>query len=377
LKGKSGAVTLGDGLAWLPGGDLALSGCWSGMLDFGDGTQRDDGATTAGLFRGFLGVFSPSGTFKSLRPLGETTSNLNGFSGVSADPVTGTTTVASLFVGTESFGTSTPVTANDYDAFALQQEADGGFRWVRGLGGGSYDHAFAAHVTSNGRSLVAGTFNGFVTVGSASYDAGLSNGAFVVTFDGDGGIVASDFLTPLDADGGSGSEARAVATFNGGDIVLGGSYSGQVLAAGTPSPTVPMSMGYPGYDGFVARLGSQPWFVRLGGALYDEVAAVAVDPTTEDVWVLGNFRGTVTFQTNPITSAGNGDIFLARFSKTGTLISVRFFGGPGDDFARGLEIDPFGRVLVAGEFENTASFGSLGNLTSAGDSDVFVGCFEP
>jgi hypothetical protein len=92
--------------------------------------------------------------------------------------------------------------------------------------------------------------------------------------------------------------------------------------------------------------------------------------------VLGDFRGTVTFQTSPITSAGGGDIFLARFSKTGQLLGVRTFGGPGDEFARGLAIDPFGRVLVAGEFENTASFG-VGNLTSAGDTDVFVGCFTP
>jgi hypothetical protein len=103
--------------------------------------------------------------------------------------------------------------------------------------------------------------------------------------------------------------------------------------------------------------------------------AVAVDPATEDVWVLGDFRGTVTFQSTPITSAGSGDIFLMRFDKTGVLQSVRLMGGPGDDFGRSLQIDPFGRALVGGEFENTADFG-VGNLTSAGDNDVFIGCFS-
>ena len=374
LKGRSGAVTLGDGLAWLPNGDLALAGCWSGMLDFGDGVTRDDGALVPGLFRGFLGVFSPSGTARALRPLGETTSNLNGFSGVSADPVTGVTTVAGVFVGTETFGGAASLNAQDYDAFALQQELDGGFRWVQGFGGTSYDHAFAVHASGSGGAVVAGTVSGALGLGGASLDAGDSNGAFAVTLQADGGFGAQEFLEPLPADGGSGSEARAVSTFLNGDVLLGGSYSGQVLASGTPSP---LANGNPGYDGFVARLGLEPWFVRLGGALYDEVAAVAVDRTTEDVWVLGNFRGTVTFQTNPVTSAGNGDIFLARFSKTGTLLSLRTFGGPGEDFARGLEVDPFGRVLVAGEFENTVSFGGVGSLTSAGMSDAFVGCFEP
>ena len=184
------------------------------------------------------------------------------------------------------------------------------------------------------------------------------------------------FLAPDESfDGGyNGAEVKGVAAVPSGGLVAVGSYNGKVLASGV---TPPLSLGSPpGSDGFIARFGAQPWFVRVGGTSFDEVVAVAVDPQSEDVWVLGDFRGTVTFQTAPVASAGGGDIFLARYSKTGTLISVRYFGGPGEDFARGLVIDPFGRALVAGEFENTASFG-VGNLTSTGDSDVFLGCFAP
>jgi hypothetical protein len=186
--------------------------------------------------------------------------------------------------------------------------------------------------------------------------------------------VAQDFIAPLEVDGGSGAEAKAVAAVPSGGMVLGGAYSGQVLASGVASP--PALGAAPGSDGFVARLGAQPWFVRLGGTMFDEVVAVAVDPNSDDVWVLGDFRGSATFQSTPVPSSGGGDIFLLRFSRAGQLLGVRIFGGPGEDFARGLTIDPFGRALVAGEFENTANFG-VGSLTSGGDVDVFLGCFSP
>ena len=77
-----------------------------------------------------------------------------------------------------------------------------------------------------------------------------------------------------------------------------------------------------------------------------------------------------------MVSKGGGDIFLARFDKGGALVSVKTFGGTGEDFARGLVLDPFGRALVAGEFESTVDFGQ-GSLTSGGDLDVFLGCFPP
>lgn len=374
-RGRGGAVTLGDGVAWLPGGDLAVSGAWSGLVDFGDGTMRDDLAGGIGLFRGFVGAWTPAGALKSFQALGETTVLLSGFSALVSHPETGVTTVAGTFAAAESFGGPASLMPRDFDAFAAQYQPDGGFRWAQGGGGTSYDQAFGLCAAADGTTVVTGTATGWADFPGASFDGGSSNSAFVLRLGADGGTVASDAVLPLEVDGGSGAEGRAVAAFPSGDLVVGGAYSGQVLAAGTVSP--PALGAAPGYDGFVARLGSQPWFVRLGGALFDEVVAVAVDPASEDVWVLGDFRGQVTFQSAPVTSAGGGDIFLLRFSKAGQLLQVRIFGGPGEDYARGLELDPFGRALVAGEFENTATFGTAGSLTSAGDSDAFVGCFSP
>lgn len=373
-KGRAGAVTLGDAVAWLPSGDLAVSGAWSGLVDFGDGTMRDDQANGFGLFRSFFATWSTAGSLKSFQPLGETTVLLSGFSAISSNPATGATTLAGTFAAQETFGGPAPLTPRDFDAFIAQYEADGGFRWAKHGGGDSYDQAFGVHTAAGGVTRLTGTASGWADFPGGALDAGASNGAFVATFNADGTAAGQHFLAPLEADGGSGAEGKSVAAFPSGDVVVGGSYSGLLLAGGAPSPH---ANGAPGVDGFVARLGAQQWFARVGGAMFDEVVAVAVDPATEDVWVLGDFRGQVTFQSSPVSSAGGGDIFLLRFSSAGQLLSVRLFGGPGEDYARGLELDPFGRALVAGEFEATASFGPVGSLTSAGDSDAFVGCFTP
>lgn len=383
MRGRAGSVTLGGGGAWLPSGDVAVTGAWSGQVDFGDGSLRDDAAAGFGLFRGFFATWSTTGTLKSFQPLGETTVLLSGFSGLASHPSTGATTVVGTFAADESFGGPAVVSPRDFDAFAAQYAADGGFRWVQAGGGAYYDQAFATAVLADGTSLVAGTLSGAADFQGAVLDAGDYSGAFVVGYSASGAPALSHFIAPNEAvDGGGGAEARGVAAMPSGGVVVGGSYSGSVLASGAPAPgswsSPPSADGgtFPSADGFVARLGTQPWFLRLGGAMFDEVVAVAVDPSTEDVWVLGDFRGSVTFQTNPVPSAGEGDVFLARFSKTGQLLAVRIFGGPGEDFARGLVIDPFGRALVAGEFEGSASFG-VGNLTSAGNVDLFLGCFAP
>ncbi|MCA9678810.1 MAG: hypothetical protein KC464_27520, partial [Myxococcales bacterium] len=48
------------------------------------------------------------------------------------------------------------------------------------------------------------------------------------------------------------------------------------------------------------------------------------------------------------------------------------FGGAASDIARGVAFGPDGTIYVAGDFEDAATFGSLGERTSAGKSDAFV-----
>ncbi len=106
--------------------------------------------------------------------------------------------------------------------------------------------------------------------------------------------------------------------------------------------------------------------------------AVATD-RDGSVYVAGNFSDTIDLAAgNPqgqLSSVGQVDPFVAKYSSTGSLIWARSFGGSGFDFVRDLAVDSNGNVLVVGAFQNTADFNpgtGTFNLSSGGESNAFV-----
>src|SRR4029077_20154747 len=69
---------------------------------------------------------------------------------------------------------------------------------------------------------------------------------------------------------------------------------------------------------------------RLGGAGGDWGNAIAID-SSGNVVVAGPFQGTVDFGGGPLTSAGVYDIYIAKYSATGTYLCARQVGGAAAD----------------------------------------------
>ena len=130
--------------------------------------------------------------------------------------------------------------------------------------------------------------------------------------------------------------------------------------------------------GFV---GSAPWFgfaLGAGGPSADVGQAVAVDQAA-NVYVTGYFQGTVDFDPGPgtvnLTSAGGTDIFVAKYTKNGSLVWARRMGGSGLDYGYAIALGLDGSVYTTGYFSGTAQFAPgppAVTLTSAGGTDVFV-----
>src|SRR2546426_8260204 len=117
---------------------------------------------------------------------------------------------------------------------------------------------------------------------------------------------------------------------------------------------------------------SGSWAKRLGGTSGDFGYHVAADGN-RNVLVTGFFQGTVYFGTGtvPLTSAGGTDIFVAKYSPTGTALWAKRLGSTGSDVGRGVAVDSLGDVVVTGSFQGAVDFGG-GTLTSAGAQDIFV-----
>ncbi len=118
-----------------------------------------------------------------------------------------------------------------------------------------------------------------------------------------------------------------------------------------------------------------------GGSVDVESNAVAND-ASGDVYVTGSLQGTANFSPSGtavnLTSAGNRDIFLAKYSATGALIWAKDLpGGNASSVAQGaaIAVDGSGNVYLSGTFTGTTNFDPNGGNTSAtavGRNDVFV-----
>ncbi|HXJ80395.1 MAG TPA: PKD domain-containing protein [Candidatus Methylomirabilis sp.] len=119
---------------------------------------------------------------------------------------------------------------------------------------------------------------------------------------------------------------------------------------------------------------SPSWSKRFGSTLNDIGYAVATDKSG-NIIVAGSFMGTVDFGGGPLTAVGgNYNIFVAKYSSTGTNVWSKNFGSTGDNDPGAVAVDASGNVFVVGHFQGTVDFGA-GPFTAVntdGSYDVFV-----
>lgn len=157
-----------------------------------------------------------------------------------------------------------------------------------------------------------------------------------------------------------------------GNIIIVGELYGTVDFGGGPL----VSAG--GSDIFIAKFdaaGNHLWSKRFGDAAFQGANAVTTD-AGGNIVVVGTASGTVDFGGGPIATAGNGDVFVARFSPAGGNIYSNVFGDANVDFAGGVAVDASNNIVVVGQFAGSIDFGG-GMLTSAGNYDIFVAKINP
>ena len=139
------------------------------------------------------------------------------------------------------------------------------------------------------------------------------------------------------------------------------------------------------HDGFVARLNSTLTTLNqatyLGGSGDDICYALAIHPTSGDVYVIGqtsstDFPGT-TGGAQAAFGGGSYDAFVARLNASlTTVIQATYLGGSGYDHGYALAIHPtLGDVYVAGSTTSTNFPGTTGGAQAAfggGSYDALV-----
>jgi len=275
--------------------------------------------------------------------------------------------VTGFFEGDVDFGDG-PISSEGYtDVFVVKRDATGAHVWSVGFGdAGQYSTGLGVAIDADGCVVVTGKFGGEIDFGGGPLVARGSSDVFVVKLDADGEHLWSRRFGGEDVDIGS-----DVAVDDDGNVFLTGQFrelvdfGGELLASAGD------------HDMFVAKFaanGVHLWSRRYGGAAKDLANAIAVDGWGDAV-VTGSFQGTVDFGGGSRTSAGYHDIFLLKLDANGNHAWSHSFGGVVNDHGHGVAVDGGDNLLVTGEFRGTADFGG-GPLTSAGNEDVFVARYD-
>ncbi len=242
------------------------------------------------------------------------------------------------------------------------------WQWGRKAGGPNLDLAADIGLDAAGNTYMVGTFDRKIIFNTTTLDGGSNIGLFIAKYNAGGmlqwviqGSGTGNFVSP------------AIAVDGAGNSYVAGGFSGSALI-GTRNIVSSGS-----YDMFLLRLdaaGDVKWARRGGGPEADYATGVALDSILGDCIVAGTFRSTAMIDTLALTSAGEGDLFIAKYSTIGDIKWAGSRGSAGDDNVRGIAVSQAGSTYLLGDFTGGSLFGDNSDAALYGGADVFLAKFS-
>ncbi|MBI4702896.1 MAG: SBBP repeat-containing protein [Deltaproteobacteria bacterium] len=311
-----------------------MTGYFDGTVDFGGGPLASTGFADV-----FVAKLDSSGNHVWSRRFGNASKSQYG-DAIAADG-SGNVLVTGHFWGTVDFGGGPLTSAGELDTFVAKLDSSGGHLWSKRFGDATYQYGGAVAADGSGNALVTGNFSGTVDFGGGPLTSDdVTTDIFVAKLDSSGGHIWSKSFGDVNS-----QAAVAIATDAWGNALVTGTFNGTVDFGGGP-----LTCAWGGLDVFVAKLdssGGHIWSKHFGDVSDQYGVDVATDGSGNAL-VLGEFRGTVDFGGEPLTSAGDFDIFLAKLDSSGGHIWSKRFGTGSAERAWGIAADTSGNAFVMG-----------------------------
>ncbi len=118
---------------------------------------------------------------------------------------------------------------------------------------------------------------------------------------------------------------------------------------------------------------AQLWGRNTNGQFTNEAMDIEVDQNGNS-YICGYITGETAFDITVVqpSAAGNGDIYIAKYSPSGALLWIKQYGGNGSDRALDLAIDNNGDIYVTGQFFGSVNFDGNTVTASGGSKDIFL-----
>jgi hypothetical protein len=355
--GDAGAQA-GGGVAASNGGAV-VCGTFAGTVDFGGGNVVSGGGNDA-----FVASYDAAGAHQWSKGFGDAAAQ--SAIAVAVDPL-GNVFVVGDYAGKIDPGGGALTSSGLTDVFLAKYDPAGTFLWAKSFGDAKAQNSFGVAAGADGRVAITGMFAGNMTIGGNQLVSAGATDAFVAVLDKDGGFLWAKSFGDTVAQAG-----KAVAFGPMGEVVIAGDFAGTLnFGAGKITSAGATDVFLASFD----KNGTLLWGKGFGDVAAQVANALAID-SVGNVVLAASFAGKIDFGSGLLTSAGGNDAAVARFSTGGMSLWARRYGGAMADNARGVAVDPFGAIFLAGDFTGSVDFGG-GALASAGVTDVFAVKLDP
>ncbi|MGD9125785.1 MAG: SBBP repeat-containing protein [Planctomycetia bacterium] len=304
-----------------------------GNVYFAGRTDGDFGGTYAGSTDLFLGKCNASGTLLWTRQLG--TEYVDSCYAVSAD------SLGNVYISGATYGNLEGTKTGSDDAFVCKYDATGTLLWTRQFGTDKYDAGFNVSADGSGNVYVSGCTNGDLDGTNAG-----GGDAFIRKYNAEGTLLwTKQFGTSEDDTCDAWSDGS-------GNIYVTGTTQGDLGDTNAGN-----------YDAFVGKYdatGTLLWIEQFGTSNFDSTCGVLTD-SSDNIYVAGKTGGSLDG-----INAGYNDVFINKYSPSGTLLWTKQLGTSEDDSSSGISADSLGNIYMAG-----STRGDFGDI-NAGWNDFFL-----
>jgi len=286
----------------------------------------------------------------------------------------GSSYVTGFFAGTVTIGGTTLTSAGGNDVFVAKYDAAGVAQWAVRGGGTGDDIATSIALDASGNLGLAGGYGGGAagTFGATTLSNAGNQDMFVAKLSNSGAWLWAQRVSGSDVELG-----QAVAFDGGGNLYAVGFYlSPSVLLSGTGStyggPNAPeassLLIKYAANGSYLSAL-------NLTSSISLYANALAID-ASNNLYLYGDFSGTVSLGGTTLSSLGGQDLFVTRLSPALAYTWATSAGGQNDDFAasgRALAVEPGGSAYLTGRSYSAAIQFGTAMLTNANtNGDAFI-----
>ena len=397
---RAGGVDFDEGRAVTALSDDAfvVSGMYRDSATFGPGEANETVLVSNGSYDIFIARYNADGTLAWAKSAGSAAWDRSyAVTALSDNSVV----ISGFFRGSATFGSgeanetvlvseaTSSRAEGDVGTFIARYNADGTLAWAKSAGSLNFDEGRALATLSDDTIVLGGTFMDEATFGAGEANETVLTSAgmrdiFIAHYNSDGTLAWAKRAGGTYTD-----ETRGITVLSGDDIVITGRFAYVATFGPGEANETALTSGGGGGDTFVARYnadGTLVWAKSAGGTDYNEGGCAVTALSDNSLVVTGLCRGTATFGSGDanetiIESAGDFDVYVARYNANGTLAWATSGGGESRDHGLAATALSDDSVVISGAYRCTVIFGAGGanetELVSAGGGgDIFIGRYS-